>query len=51
MAMFIFFILMVCTSSSLIANDKIQKDANILMTDKMVYFAKLKSIEALPNSK
>ena len=36
---------------TLLGNVRIQKDANILVTDKMVYFAKLKSIEALPNAK
>ena len=36
---------------TLLGNVRIQKDANILVTDKMVYFAKLKSIEAMPNAK
>ena len=36
---------------TLLGNVRMQKDANILVTDKMVYFAKLKSIEALPNAK
>ena len=36
---------------TLLGNVRVQKDANILVTDKMVYFAKLKSIEALPNAK
>jgi lipopolysaccharide transport protein LptA len=36
---------------TLLGNVRMQKDANILVTDKMIYFAKLKSIEAVPNAK
>ena len=35
---------------TLLGNVRMQKDANILVTDKMIYFAKLKSIEAVPNA-
>ena len=36
---------------TLIGNVQMQKDDNILVTDKMVYSAKLKSIESKPNAK